>query len=147
MKKVPLPFQILIGLILGVIAGVIFKDKVIYIVPIVEIFLKLLKMTIIPLIFFSIAAGISGIFDLKRLRKVGFTFISYWAFASILAASVGTIFALIIKSGIGVDLSSVIKPEVDVNILDDLMNWIPENPIAGFAEVDYLQVIISAFMV
>lgn len=147
MKKVPLPFQILIGLILGAIAGFIFKDKVTYIEPIGEIFLKLLKMTIIPLIFFSIAAGISGIFDLKRLRKVGFTFIRYWAFASILAASVGTIFALIIKPGIGVDLPSVKKPEVDVNLLDDLMNWIPENPIAGFAEGDYLQVIIFALFV
>lgn len=147
MKKVPLPFQILIGLILGAIAGFIFKDKVTYIEPIGEIFLKLLKMTIIPLIFFSIAAGISGIFDLKRLRKVGFTFIRYWAFASILAASVGTIFALIIKPGIGVDLPSVKKPEVDVNLLDDLMNWIPENPIAGFAEGDYLQVIVFALFV
>src|SRR5699024_4091622 len=66
---------------------------------------------------------------------------------SILAASVGTIFALIIKPGIGVDLPSVKKPEVDVNLLDDLMNWIPENPIAGFAEGDYLQVIIFALFV
>src|SRR5699024_3958750 len=134
-KKVPLPFQILIGLILGAIAGFVFKDKVTYIEPIGEIFLKLLKMTIIPLIFFSIAAGISGIFDLKRLRKVGITCIRYWAFA------------LIIKPGIGVDLPSVKKPEVDVNLLDDLMNWIPENPIAGFAEGDYLQVIIFALFV
>src|SRR5690625_5603738 len=132
--KMSLPIQILIGLILGAIAGFIFKEKISFIEPIGTIFLRLLKMTIIPLIFFSIAAGISGIFDLKRLRKVGVTFINYWAFASLLAATVGTFFALIIRPGVGITLPTVEQRVVDVDLLESLLNWIPENPIAGLAE-------------
>src|SRR5699024_3245868 len=98
----------------------------------------------IPLIFFSIAAGISGIFDLKRLRKVGLTFIKYWALASLLAASVGTIIALIIRPGVGISLPTLEETTVDVNLLDSLINWVPENPIAGFAEGDFLQTIVFA---
>src|SRR5690625_4317075 len=142
--KMSLPIQILIGLILGAIAGFIFKEKVTVIEPIGTLFLRLLKMTIIPLIFFSIAAGISGIFDLQRLRKVGLTFIKYWAFASILAVIVGTIVALVIRPGIGITLPTLEKPEVDVNLLESVLNWVPENPIAGFAEGDFLQVIVFA---
>lgn len=144
MKRFTLPFQILTGLFLGAIIGFIFKEKVTIIEPIGTLFLRLLKMTIIPLIFFSIAAGISGIFDLKRLSKVGITFIKYWAFASVLAAIVGTFFALIIRPGIGITLPTVEQPVVDVDLLESLLNWIPENPIAGFAEGDFLQVIIFA---
>ncbi|HLR72276.1 MAG TPA: dicarboxylate/amino acid:cation symporter [Pseudogracilibacillus sp.] len=142
--KMSLPIQILIGLILGAIAGFIFKEKISFIEPIGTIFLRLLKMTIIPLIFFSIAAGISGIFDLKRLRKVGLTFIKYWALASLLAASVGTIIALIIRPGVGISLPTLEETTVDVNLLDSLIHWVPDNPIAGFAEGDFLQTIVFA---
>lgn len=143
-KKIPLPFQILIGLILGAIAGFIFKEKVTFIEPVGTVFLRALKMTIVPLIFFSIAAGISGIFDLKRLRKVGITFIKYWALASILAAIVGTVTALIIKPGIGVDLPQMEGQSTDVDLLGSFINWVPDNPIAAFAEGDFLQIIVFA---
>jgi len=143
-KKFSLPIKILIGLVLGAIAGFIFKEKVSIIEPIGTIFLRLLKMTIIPLIFFSIAAGVSGIFDLRRLRNVGITFIKYWALASLLAASVGTLIALIIRPGVGITLPILDKPEVGVDLLESLINWVPENPIAGFAEGDFLQTIVFA---
>ena len=144
MKKLSLPIQILIGLIFGALAGFIFKEKVTVIAPIGTAFIRLLKMTIVPLVFFSISAGVSGIADLQRLKKVGVTFIGYWAVASALAAAMGILWANIIKPGVGITLPALEKTEVNVNLIDSLINWIPNNPFAAFTDANYLQIIIFA---
>lgn len=144
MKRINLATQILIGLILGAIAGFIFKEKVSVIKPIGTVFIRLLKMTIVPLVFFSIAAGIAGIADLRRLKKVGLVFLGYWAFASALAGLMGLIMSFIISPGAGIALPTLEKPEVNVNLLDSLINWVPSNPAAAFAEGNFLQIIIFA---
>jgi len=97
LKKISLAGWILIGLVAGAATGFLVGPGIEIIKPIGTLFLRLLKMTIYPLIFFSIAGDIAGIADLKRLRKVGTTFIGYWAVASVLAASVGLMFAKLIK--------------------------------------------------
>ena len=66
-KKLSLPIKILIGLVLGAITGFIFGEKVSIIQPIGTVFLRLLRMTIVPLVFFSIVSGVSGFSDLQRL--------------------------------------------------------------------------------
>lgn len=143
-KKLTLPIKILLGLILGAIVGFIFKEKVTIIEPIGTVFLRLLRMTIVPLVFFSIAAGVAGISDLQRLRTVGITFIKYWALASLLAAAVGTLVAFIIQPGVGITLPDLEATEMDINLLENFINWIPDNPIAAFAEGDFLQIIVFA---
>lgn len=143
-KKISLPIKILIALVLGAITGFIFKERVTIIAPIGTVFLRLLKMTIVPLVFFSISAGVSGMADLQRLRKVGLTFIGYWAVASLAAATMGTIWALIIKPGIGIDMPLTEQVTVDVNLVDNFVNWIPDNPVAAFANGDFLQIIVFA---
>lgn len=147
MKKIKLPIQILIGLVLGAAAGFVFKDKVAIIQPVGTVFIRLLKMTIIPLIFFSIAAGISSISDMKRLRKVGMTFLGYWGSASALAATMGIIAASIFKPGLGITMPPMEKPVVSIDLLDSLMNWIPNNPAAAFSEGNFLQIIIFAIFI
>ena len=143
-KKLTLPIKILLGLVLGAIAGFIFKEKITVIQPIGTVFLRLLKMTIVPLVFFSISSGVSGISDLQRLKKVGITFIKYWAISSLLAAVVGSVTAFIIKPGIGISLPLLETPEVNVDLLDSLIHWIPDNPVAAFAAGNFLQIIVFA---
>lgn len=143
-KKMSLPIKILIALVLGAATGFIFKDKVTIIAPIGDVFLRLLKMTIVPLVFFSISAGVSGMADLQRLKKVGLTFIGYWAVASVAAAAMGTTWALIIRPGLGIDMPLTEQVTVDVNLVDNFVKWIPDNPIAAFANGDFLQIIVFA---
>lgn len=144
MRRVNLAAQILIGLILGAIAGFIFKERVAVIKPLGTIFLRLLKMTILPLVFFSIAAGVSSIADLQRLKKVGATFIGYWAFASALAGCLGLVWAFIIRPGQGITMPTVEKPDINVNLLDSVINWIPDNAMAAFSQGNFIQVIVFA---
>lgn len=143
-KKLSLPIKILIGLVLGAITGFIFGEKVSIIQPIGTVFLRLLRMTIVPLVFFSIVSGVSGFSDLQRLRKVGFTFIKYWAFASIAASLVGALFAFIIKPGVGIPLPTPENVEVNVSLIDSLVEWIPDNPFVAFTDGNMLQIIVFA---
>ena len=99
MEKISLAGWILIGLVAGAATGFLVGPGIEIIKSIGTLFLRLLKMTIYPLIFFSIAGGIAGIADLKRLHKEGTTFIGYRVVASVLAASVGLMFAKLIKPG------------------------------------------------
>ena len=142
MKKIGLAGWILIGLILGAATGFLVGPGITVIGFIGTLFLRLLKMTIYPLIFFSIAGGIAGIADLGRLRKVGITFVIYWAVASGLAAICGIIWTYIIQPGVGITLPAVEKPKVDVHLLDSVINWIPDNIGKSFAEGNILQIII-----
>lgn len=147
MKKMGLASKVLLAMIIGALLGWIFKGY--YAAwsavtnPIGEVFIRLLKMTIMPLVFFSIVGGIAGVADLKRLKKVGGTFLVYWFFSSLFAALSGIVWSYIIKPGIGINLGEKEKFTTEgVNLVKSLVEWIPNNPSAAFANFNVLQVIV-----
>ena len=74
-KKISLAIKILIGMILGLICGFIFKAQHQYWTYVTDtvgtVFIRLLKMTILPLILCSIIGGIASLSNLKQLKKIG----------------------------------------------------------------------------
>ncbi len=145
-KEIGLPLKILIAMVLGAALGFVIGEKASYIQFIGDIFIRLLKMCIYPLIFVSIINGISQVADMSRLKKVGGYFLAYWAIASTLAATMGLIWAFIIKPGIGISLGAKEVPVVDVDLLQSLVNWVPNNPFAAFSEGNILQIIVFALI-
>ena len=104
-KKLPLYAQILTGMLLGVIIGIIgvlFGLKNIYsdwISPFGKIFMNLLKLIAIPLIFVSLIKGVSGLKDISQLSKLGIRTLSFYILSTIIAISLGLILVNIIKPG------------------------------------------------
>ncbi len=145
-KEIGLPLKILIAMVLGAALGFVIGEKASYIQFIGDVFIRLLKMCIYPLIFVSIINGISQVADMSRLKKVGGYFLVYWAIASTLAATTGLVWAFIIKPGIGIKLGAKEVPEVDVDLLQSLVNWVPSNPFSAFAEGNILQIIVFALI-
>ena len=145
-KENGLPLKILIAMVLGAALGFVIGEKATYIQFIGDVFIRLLKMCIYPLIFVSIINGISQVADMSRLKKVGGYFLVYWAIASTLAATTGLVWAFIIKPGIGIILGAKEVPEVDVDLLQSLVNWVPSNPFSAFAEGNILQIIVFALI-
>ena len=145
-KQIGLPLKILIAMVLGAALGFVIGEKASYIQFIGDVFIRLLKMCIYPLIFVSIINGISQVADMSRLKKVGGYFLVYWAIASTLAASMGLIWAFIIKPGVGINLGSKEVPVVDVDLLQSLVNWVPNNPFTAFSEGNILQIIVFALI-
>lgn len=145
--KLALPIKLFIGMILGGITGFMVGPDIAPIKIIGDIFIRLLRMCIYPLILFSIISGVSHISDMSRLKRVGKAFFSYWLLTSILAGLLGLGFALLLKPGIGIDLQGKAGYELqDTNLLDSFLKWVPDNPFASLSEGNLIQIIIFAMI-
>lgn len=148
-RKLKLPVKILIGMIIGVAAGLIFGEKITYIGFIGDIFMNLLKMCILPLILLSIISGASQVADMAKLKKVGLTFAAYAITTTMLASVIGIAFATIFKPGKGITLTETEAVEgvaAETDILASFVNWIPTNPFNSLAEGNTIQIIVFALI-
>ncbi|MBE0639082.1 MAG: dicarboxylate/amino acid:cation symporter [Bacteroidales bacterium] len=130
MKKIELHWQILIALILAVLFGIFFKGYVGYVSWMGEIFLRALKMIIIPLIISSIISGITNIGNADNIGRLGIKTIIYYLTTSVFAIFTGLVLVNIFKPGIGADLN--LKQQVDLGMESDtlattLIKIIPDN--------------------
>ena len=147
MFKLKLHWQVLIAMALGTIFALTFKENSLFVAPLGTIFMRLLKMIIVPLILFSITSGVASLGDSRTFGRIGTkTFVYYFA-TSIFAILVGLILTNIIQPGVGLeyassgqsfDPSSLQKPS---SLGEIIIRMIPMNPIAAMADGDMLGVI------
>ena len=69
-KKLNLPILLIISIILGLIIGLIFKDKIMFLKPIGNIYLNLMYTIVVPLVLFTLTSAIANMSSLKRLSKI-----------------------------------------------------------------------------
>jgi Na+/H+-dicarboxylate symporter len=141
--------KVTIGLILGIIFGVIAKEKTIYVKPIGDIFIRLIKMVVLPLVFFSLIQGITSMSDPSSIGRIGIkasiAFLTTTAFAILIGLTV----ALVLKPGEGVLLHLT---STDPNLLSRqtfdvvklVTNIVPDNVINAFAQGEMLQIVFFA---
>lgn len=143
-------WQILIALILSVLFGLLFTDYVEYVTWMGEVFLRALKMIIIPLIFSSIVSGITGIGNSKNLGRLGLKTILYYVSTSFFAIITGLLLVNLIKPGIGADLGlSAAVQEIDLvdqSFGQTLINIIPVNIVEAMYKGDMLSIIFFAIL-
>ena len=150
MKKVALHWQILIALILAILFGIFFSDKVQYVSWLGTIFLRALKMIIIPLILSSIISVITNIGNAENLGRLGLKTILYYLTTSTLAIVTGLFLVNIIKPGFGTDLN--LAQAVQLNAEPDslgttLIKIIPDNIFLAFSDnTKMLSVIFFALL-
>lgn len=146
LKKIPLWVQILIGIAIGAIIGVAVPDIVPYISFLGDIFLRLLKMLIAPLVLLTLINGVCKMGDVGMLRKVGIRIVIYYMITSTLASAVGVIGGVITQPGKGVTdlLTSEAGEAVEYNFIDNMVSWIPENIFTSLSEGNTLQIIFFA---
>jgi len=146
-KKVSLSVLTFIGFALGIIFGIIFGDRITVIAPIGKLFLNLIKMVVVPMIFFSITAGISSLGDMTKLKKIGGKVIMIYIATSFLAACVGMLVANIVNPGIGFDLTSIAGDATyEATQLpswaDTILSMIPTNPFTALSNGNMMQIIV-----
>ena len=155
--KLQLHWQIIICMILGTIVGSYFNSidysnngLYSFIVLLGDIFIRLLKMVIVPLIFTSIIIGVSSIKDQSKIGRLGFKTFIYYMCTSLFAILIGLTLANIIQPGVGavtidqVGAYDTSKLSTSNSILDILKRMIPLNPIGALAKGDILGVIFFA---
>ena len=143
--KIKLYWQVLIAMVLGIIFALIFKDKALIAEPLGIIFMRLLRMVIIPLILFSITSGVINLG--KNIGRVGAKTFGYYMLTSFLAIIIGLALTNIIQPGSNVELStgsdsfdpsSLTAPSSPFEII---IRMIPTNPVNAAANGDILGLI------
>ncbi len=130
MKKIALHWQIMVALILAVLFGIYLKEYIGYVAWMGEIFLRALKMIIIPLIFSSIVSGVTNLGNAENIGRLGLKTMSYYIATSMLAIITGLILVNFFKPGIGADLNLTQKVEFGIEsdtLGRTLINIIPDN--------------------
>jgi proton glutamate symport protein len=145
-KKLTLTHYIFIGLFLGAFAGWIIGEPILPVAePLANLFLRLLRMAIMPLIITSIISGVISVGNAAGLGKLGIRTFGYYILSSLMAIVTGLILVNIFAPGIGAQIglehSVQSVPATNQGFQDLLLRIIPENPFQSMAEGDVLPVI------
>ena len=148
--KIKLHWQILIALILAVLFGYFIPNGVKYVAWMGDIFLRALKMVIIPLILSSIISGITSMGEGSNLGRLGFKTLLYYLSTSTLAILTGLAVVNIVKPGVGVELGFTESveglSEKAGSIKDILYRLVPDNIVDAMAQGSILSVIFFAII-
>lgn len=150
-RKISLTAWIFIGIFSGIAAGWLIGSPIVRFAGIVgEIFLRLLKMVIVPLIFTSITAGVLGLGNSKNLGRLCLKTIGYYLLTSLVAILTGLFLVNLIRPGVGANLglaAKVTSSDLPTGSLSEIiLSMIPENPIAAMAHGDILPLIFFSII-
>jgi Na+/H+-dicarboxylate symporter len=151
MFKLKLHWQILIALVIAVIYGIFLTDYVSYVSWMGDLFLRALKMIIVPLILTSIISGVANIGDANNLGRLGLKTFTYYVTTSFFAIVIGLVLVNIIQPGVGADLglkSDV--PEIAASsgdLGDIIMRMVPTNVFDALVSADMLAIIFFSILV
>lgn len=153
-KKLSLSAKVFIGFGLGIILGIIFKEKILIIKPVGDIFLRLIKMIVVPLIFFSIAAGVCSIGDMQKLKRIGSKTLVYYLLTTALAGLISLTIANLIGPGKGLSAEEIVGSGTVVyeataapTIGDTILGMVPDNIFTAFTTSNLMQIIVFSLFV
>ena len=147
--KLKLHTQIFIGIVLGVLTGYFFSDiSPVILSPVGEIFMRLLRLLVIPLVFTSVTLGIVSIGDPKHLGSVSSKTFLYFISTGFIATSLGLVLASLIKPGVGHATSGLNGEDYGTPppFSDLIVNIAPQNIFESLSRGDILPVIVFAIL-
>lgn len=146
-KKLNLSIKILIGLALGIIAGLFIPASIAntWIKPFGTLFMNMIKMVVVPLVFASIVVGTCGLNDARSLGRLGGKTVLYYLCTTAIAVTIGLVIANIFPVGreLAFEMEEVTAAESQ-SVVDTLLNIVPTNPVKALADGNMLQVIFFA---
>ncbi|WP_313756856.1 dicarboxylate/amino acid:cation symporter [Tissierella sp.] len=152
-KKLGLSAKVFIGFGLGIILGIIFKEKVLVLKPVGDMFLRLIKMIVVPLILFSITAGVCSIGDMQKLKRIGSKTLLYYLCTTALAGVISLTIANVINPGKGLSVDEIVSTETvyeaaaTPSIGDTILQMIPDNIFTAFTTGNLMQIIVFSLFV
>lgn len=149
-SRLALHKKIFVMLLLGIVVGWVAGPKAEILQPLGDVFIRLLRMLIVPLVFFTLSSGVTKMGSPSNLRRVGGFVVTYYLLSSLLAAAVGCAVALVIRPGIGAEgiLGTVGEIKAaSYSVVASILNWIPTNPVEAMANANMLQIIFFSLIV
>ena len=150
-KRLSLTTWIFIALILGVLAGLALQGSPeiadTYIKPFGTIFLNLIKMIVVPLVLFSIIAGVVSLDDVKKVGAIGGKTVLFYLATTACAVTLGLVFANLMNVGAGYTMPTgelSYEATEPPSLIDTIVNMFPSNFFQPMADATMLQVIVIA---
>lgn len=158
--KLGLAWQIVIGLILGIAVGAVFYGNPNIeglLQPIGDIFIRLIKMIVVPIVVATLIVGVAGVGDIKKLGKLGGKTILYFEVITTIAIIVGLLAANIVQPGAGIQMNELGTTNIDQyvdsaneqkshGIADTFVNIVPSNIFESLMKGDMLAIIFFSIM-
>ncbi|WP_248923976.1 cation:dicarboxylate symporter family transporter [Paenibacillus hamazuiensis] len=160
MKKFGLAFQILLGLVLGIVVGAVFYGNPAietYLKPAGDIFIRLIKMIVVPIVVSSLIVGVAGVGDMKRLGRLGGKTILYFELVTTAAIIFGLLMGNVFQPGAGINMAALAKSDITKYVettqqvtshsfVDTLVNIVPKNIFESIAAGDMLAIIFFSVL-
>ncbi|WP_308824561.1 glutamate/aspartate:proton symporter GltP [Sodalis praecaptivus] len=165
--KITLAWQILVALVLGILLGAVLhnqgelRDWMIanILSPAGDIFIRMIKMIVVPIVVATLVVGIAGIGDAKKLGSIGFKTILYFEIITTLAIILGITLANVFHPGHGIDMSTLAVVDISKyeqttvavrssghSLVGTILSLIPSNIFASMANGDMLPIIFFSVL-
>ena len=161
-KLAPVPFyrtlyfRVIAGILAGIAMGLVFPRQAVSMKPLGDLFIKLIRMMIAPMVFFSVVVGIANIGSTHKLGRVGVKALVYFEVVTTFALLIGLGIAALVQPGRGMnvnpatlDMSSVAQYTTEakhLGFMDFIANIVPESFFGAFAKGEVLQVLLLAIL-
>jgi aerobic C4-dicarboxylate transport protein len=149
-------FQVLLAMIAAVTLGLLDPALALKMKPLGDLFIKLIRMVIAPIVFFCIATGIAHIGDVRKVGRIGLKALIYFEIVTTLGLAIGLASVTIFHPGVGVsalqigrisgDLASYANKSTEFSFLEFAMASVPDNVLGAFVKGDLLQVVVIALL-
>lgn len=145
------PTRIFIGLLLGILVGWLWPSLAVSVRPLADLFLRMIKMIVAPLLFSTLVVGIAGSGDLKALGRIGLKAIVYFEMATTIALVLGLVLVNVFQPGAGLAVplgsdTAVVSgmQQAQPHAWDLVLHMFPTSIVDAMARGDILQVVVFA---
>jgi len=148
--------QILIGIIAGIVLGYLKPQLGVELKPLGDLFIKLIRMLLAPIIFASVVVGVARMGNIREAGRVGLKAILYFEVLSTLSLVLGLVVVNLVKPGAGMNIdashigtdsiSSYTSQAQHATIADFFMNIVPNSVVGAFAQGEMLQIILFSVL-
>jgi Na+/H+-dicarboxylate symporter len=149
--RIPLWQRILGALVLGVIVGLILGPQAEALKPVGDLFIRLLRMLVAPLILATLVSGVASLDDASTMGRLGLKALGLYLFTTAFAITIGLLAANIFQPGNVAEYDESAAGEApeqgSFSLTDTLLELVPTNPFAALAEGEVLQIIVFALFV
>lgn len=143
--------QILLAFILAIFAGSLLGEHASYVQPLGDLFLRLIKFIVVPLVLASLVIGVASTGNVKKLGRMGGKTVLYYLATTAIAIVIGLAAGNLFSPGSGLNISEESAESVEAQeppeIVDTILNIVPTNPISSLAEGNILQIIFFAIFI
>ncbi len=165
--KISLALQILIALVLGILVGAVLHNQIEsrewlvsnILSPAGDIFIRLIKMIVVPIVISTLIVGIAGVGDAKKLGRIGLKTIIYFEVITTIAIIIGITLANVFQPGVGIDMSALTVVDISQyektteqvqsgshSLVSTILSLIPANVFASMAKGDMLPIIFFSVL-